>query len=45
MYSKTIQNFEGDYNNQLNLSKYPAGVYFIHLNQDGEQISKQVIVK
>jgi PDZ domain-containing secreted protein len=45
MYSRIIQNFEGDYKNQLDLSTYPAGVYFIHLNQHDEQISKQVIVK
>ena len=45
MYTKTIDNFDGNYNGQLDLSKYPAGVYFVHLQQNEKQLSKQVVVE
>jgi S1-C subfamily serine protease len=45
LYTKNIQNFDGNYNDQLDLSKYPSGVYLIHLIQDGQQMTQQVVVE
>ncbi|BDS14083.1 PDZ domain-containing protein [Aureispira anguillae] len=45
MYTQTIQNFEGNYNDQLDVSKYPSGIYIIHLTQNEEQITQQIIVE
>jgi S1-C subfamily serine protease len=45
MYTKNIQNFDGNYSGQLDLSKYPSGVYLIHLTQADQQITQQVVVE
>ncbi|WP_052596921.1 PDZ domain-containing protein [Aureispira sp. CCB-QB1] len=45
MFSKNIQNFEGNYNDQIDLSKYPSGTYLINLMHGEQQITKQVIVE
>lgn len=45
MYTKNIQNFDGNYNGQLDLSKYPSGVYLIHLTQADQQMTQQVVVE
>jgi S1-C subfamily serine protease len=45
MYTKNIQNFEGNYSDQLDLSKYPSGVYLIHLTQADQQMTQQVVVE
>jgi S1-C subfamily serine protease len=45
MYTKSIQNFDGNYSDQLDLSKYPSGVYLIHLTQADQQMTQQVIVE
>ena len=38
VYTQNIQNFDGNYNGQLDLSKYPSGVYLINLMQNDQQI-------
>lgn len=45
MYTKNIQNFDGNYSDQLDLSKYPSGVYLIHLTQADQQMTQQVVVE
>lgn len=45
MFSKTISNFGGTYNDQMDLSKYPAGVYIVNLKQGEKQLSQQVVVE
>lgn len=45
MFSKTIQNFNGNYNDQLDLSKYPSGIYLINLKQNDQQTTQQVVVE
>lgn len=45
MYTKNVQNFDGNYNDQLDLSQYPSGVYLIHLTQGDQQITQQVVVE
>jgi S1-C subfamily serine protease len=45
VYTKNIQSFEGNYSDQLDLSKYPSGVYLINLTQDGQQMTQQVVVE
>ena len=45
MYTKSIQSFEGNYSDQLDLSKYPSGVYLIHLTQADQQMTQQVVVE
>lgn len=45
MYTKSIQNFEGNYSDQLDLSKYPSGIYLIHLTQADQQMTQQVVVE
>lgn len=43
MFVQQIQKFDGLYNKQLDVSNYPAGVYFLHIKQ-GEQLTTQKIV-
>lgn len=45
MFSQTIKDFNGVYNDQLDFSKYTAGVYFVHLRQNEELVTQQVIVE
>lgn len=45
MYTNTIANFDGFYNNQLQLEDYPSGVYFVNLKQGKEQYTQQVVVE
>lgn len=45
MYTKNIQSFDGNYNGQLDLSKYPSGVYLINLIQADQQMTQQVVVE
>ena len=45
MLQTTIQDFDGTYNEQLDLSKYPSGVYIINLKQNDQQVSQQVVVE
>lgn len=45
MYTKTIQNFDGNYNDQLDFTTYPAGVYLINLKQNDQQRTQQVVVE
>lgn len=45
IFEKELMNFEGNFNEDFDLSKYTNGVYFFNLISDEETISKQIIVQ
>ena len=45
IYKKQLRNFKGEFNEDFDLSREEAGVYFFNLNSKDQSISKQIIVQ
>lgn len=43
VYYETLNNFKGSYNNRINISNEPNGVYFLIITQKDQQFSKKII--
>jgi hypothetical protein len=45
VYSEMKKNFSGDYSKQLDLSGYGTGTYLLSITQDGQTVTKKIIVE
>ena len=45
LYNQSIAQFDGQYNQQIDVSKFPPGNYFVNFIQDDGVTSKQLIVQ
>jgi hypothetical protein len=46
IYSEQLKNFQGSYNNEITLKSNPAkGVYFLQIIQNGQSITKKILVE
>jgi hypothetical protein len=43
VYHQVLNNFDGQYNGQIDLSKQPTGEYFIRITQGGAQYNQKVL--
>lgn len=45
IYQKNLEGFEGEFNEDFDLSRYDAGLYFFNLISDEKTVSKKIIVQ
>ncbi len=45
LYDKRVPEFEGTYNDQIDLSNFPAGIYVLYITQGEKRTSKQLVVE
>ncbi len=45
IYSSEMLSSDGNFSSTVNLSKESTGIYFVHLNLNGEQLSEKIIIK
>lgn len=45
LYNQSIAQFDGQYNNQIDVSDFPAGIYLIRFVQDDGITTKQLVVQ
>lgn len=43
VYQKSISGFKGSYNGQIDLSRFPAGIYYLVVMKDGAKISSKIV--
>ena len=43
VYQKSISGFKGTYNSQIDLSRFPAGIYYLVVMKDGAKISSKIV--
>lgn len=43
VYQKSISGFKGSYNGQIDLSRFPAGIYYLVVMKDGSKISSKIV--
>ncbi|QEH41356.1 T9SS type A sorting domain-containing protein [Chitinophaga sp. XS-30] len=43
VYQKSISDFKGTYNGQIDLSRFPAGIYYLVVVKDGAKISSRIV--
>ena len=45
VYNKEVPEFNGVYNDQISLNKFPAGIYMVYITQGDIRTSKQLIIE
>lgn len=45
VYEKSLKNFKGEFNEDFDLSKYDAGIYFFNLVSGKQNLSKKIVVQ
>ena len=43
VYEEVLRNFDGSYNNQIDISSQPSGVYFLIIAQRDKQFTKKIV--
>lgn len=43
VYQKSISDFKGTYNGQIDLSRFPAGIYYLVVVKDGAKMSSRIV--
>ena len=45
IYSESLTNFIGQYNNEIDLNKNPKGIYFLEISSPTNSYSKKIILQ
>ena len=45
VYEKSLENFEGQFSEDFDLSKYDSGTYFFNLTSKGQNLTKKIIMQ
>ena len=44
VYNKTVENFSGEYSNEINISGEGKGTYYLKITQGDDSITKKILV-
>lgn len=45
VYGETFNNFQGRYDNDINLSMHNKGIYLLQIKQDGKTVNKKLVIE